>query len=161
MDALIHREGDRLIIEAAPNKPAIGTMASLAQALREMATEGPIEDRVSRCRRRLVTFRSRRLGATAVTPPPLYLLNTNIISHAMRNPTGAVVQRVFAAETHGADDGACTSLIVQCERQGVPIGPNDTLIAAAALALGATLITADVEFTHVPGLQIENWLQPL
>lgn len=44
---------------------------------------------------------------------------------------------------------------------GHPTGPNDTFIAAHALALGATLVTADAEFTRVPGLQVENWLQPL
>jgi tRNA(fMet)-specific endonuclease VapC len=44
------------------------------------------------------------------------------------------------------------------ERQGTPIGPNDTLIAAHALALGATLVTADAEFARVPGLRVENWL---
>ena len=47
------------------------------------------------------------------------------------------------------------------EQCGTPIGPNDTFIAAHALALGATLITADTEFTRVPGLKVENWLQPL
>jgi tRNA(fMet)-specific endonuclease VapC len=47
------------------------------------------------------------------------------------------------------------------ERLGTPIGANDTLIAAHALALGATLVTADAEFSRVPGLKIENWLQPL
>jgi tRNA(fMet)-specific endonuclease VapC len=47
------------------------------------------------------------------------------------------------------------------EQNGTPIGPNDTFIAAHALALGATLVTADAEFARVPGLQIENWLQPL
>ena len=47
------------------------------------------------------------------------------------------------------------------ERTGTPIGPNDTLIAAHALALGATLVTADAEFTRVPGLKLENWLQAL
>lgn len=46
------------------------------------------------------------------------------------------------------------------EELGTPIGPNDTLIAAHALALGATLVSADTEFTRVPGLQVENWLQP-
>lgn len=47
------------------------------------------------------------------------------------------------------------------EQVGTPIGANDTLIAAHALALGATLVTADAEFTRVPGLKVENWLQPL
>ena len=45
-------------------------------------------------------------------------------------------------------------------RQGTPIGPNDLLIAAHALAIDLTVITANVaEFSRVPGLKIENWLQ--
>jgi tRNA(fMet)-specific endonuclease VapC len=50
------------------------------------------------------------------------------------------------------------SIRAHLERQGTPIGPNDTLIAAHALALGATLVTGDAEFARVPGLQVENWL---
>ena len=44
------------------------------------------------------------------------------------------------------------------EKAGIPTGANDTLIAAHALALGATLITADAEFGRVPDLALENWL---
>ena len=133
-----------------------------------------------------------------------YLLDTNVISHVMRNPTGLVAQRIFGREEHEGNSGVCTSLVVQCEllfglsrrpsqrlqsayaRQmeqlpvlplednvgphyatlrthlelaGTPIGANDTLIAAHALALGATLVTADAEFSRVPGLSVENWLQ--
>jgi tRNA(fMet)-specific endonuclease VapC len=45
------------------------------------------------------------------------------------------------------------------ERQGTPIGANDTWIAAHALALGATVVTDNVgEFARVPGLQVEIWL---
>lgn len=47
------------------------------------------------------------------------------------------------------------------EQAGTPIGANDTLIAAHALTLGATLVTADAEFARVPGLKLENWLQAL
>ncbi len=144
-----------------------------------------------------------------MTTPRLYLLDTNIISHIMRDPMGHVAQRIFnheAQEAQGELRAICTSLIVQCELQfglrklpnpkwerqyhramasitvenlgpevvmhyahirstleakGQPIGPNDTLIAAHALALGATLVTADAEFARVPGLSVENWLQPL
>lgn len=46
----------------------------------------------------------------------------------------------------------------QLERAGTPIGPHDTLIAAHALALGATLVSADAQFQRVPGLSVENWL---
>jgi tRNA(fMet)-specific endonuclease VapC len=44
------------------------------------------------------------------------------------------------------------------ERNGTPIGPLDTLIAAHALALSATLITNNErEFKRVPELTVENW----
>ena len=40
------------------------------------------------------------------------------------------------------------------ERAGTPIGPNDMLIAAQALALGAVVVTDnDSEFRRVPGLR--------
>lgn len=45
------------------------------------------------------------------------------------------------------------------ERAGTPIGGNDLLIAAHALALDLTLVTAnETEFRRVPGLVVENWL---
>ena len=44
------------------------------------------------------------------------------------------------------------------ERQGTPIGPLDTLIAAHALALGCALVTNnDREFSRIPDLVVENW----
>jgi tRNA(fMet)-specific endonuclease VapC len=44
------------------------------------------------------------------------------------------------------------------EARGAVIGPFDTLIAAQALRLGATVITRNVrEFIRVPGLKVENW----
>lgn len=44
-------------------------------------------------------------------------------------------------------------------RQGIPIGPNDLLIAAHTLAADLTLVTANSrEFSRVPGLKLENWL---
>jgi tRNA(fMet)-specific endonuclease VapC len=45
------------------------------------------------------------------------------------------------------------------ERKGSPIGPMDLLIAAHALALDLTLVTANHrEFARVSGLRVENWL---
>jgi antitoxin VapB len=43
-DALIHREGNRLIIEVATPKPAKGTAAAMLLALEEMAKLGPIDE---------------------------------------------------------------------------------------------------------------------
>lgn len=45
-------------------------------------------------------------------------------------------------------------------RRGQPIGGNDLLIAAHALALDCILVTDNErEFSRVPGLRIENWLR--
>jgi len=47
----------------------------------------------------------------------------------------------------------------QLEKRGMPIGPNDLLIAAHALAEDCTLVTANErEFARVPGLKVTNWL---
>jgi tRNA(fMet)-specific endonuclease VapC len=45
------------------------------------------------------------------------------------------------------------------EQAGTPIGPNDLLIAAHALALDLTLVTANTrEFERVPALSLDNCL---
>ena len=45
------------------------------------------------------------------------------------------------------------------EMAGTPIGGNDLLIAAHALAVGAVIVTANTsEFRRVKGLKVENWL---
>ncbi|MFN8489701.1 MAG: type II toxin-antitoxin system VapC family toxin [Caldilineaceae bacterium] len=46
----------------------------------------------------------------------------------------------------------------QLEQLGKPIGPNDLLIAAIALANNTTLVTHNTrEFSRVVGLQLEDW----
>ena len=45
-------------------------------------------------------------------------------------------------------------------RQGIPIGPNDLLIAALTLSAELTVVTANAgEFSRVPGLKVENLLE--
>jgi len=56
-------------------------------------------------------------------------------------------------------DVTYSELRAQLELTGNAIGANDMLIAAHALSLGLTLVTANQrEFSRVQGLQIENWL---
>ena len=46
------------------------------------------------------------------------------------------------------------------ESKGTPIGPNDLLIAAHALAHNLTLVTDNTgEFSRVEGLFVENWIR--
>lgn len=133
----------------------------------------------------------------------VWMLDTNILSHAIRYPRGPLAVRIQQL-SELAEEALCTSLVVACElsfgaeksgsitlaskietmlqfvpskamdgnmvqhyanirahleRLGTPIGPNDTLIAAHALALDCTLVTDnEAEFRRVPGLRVENWL---
>jgi tRNA(fMet)-specific endonuclease VapC len=130
-----------------------------------------------------------------------YMLDTNIVSDALRNPRGLAAKKIAKI----ADTNICISIVVaaelrfgaikrnskslsaliqgffdrvevlpfdapadafyaelrlQLERAGTPIGGNDLLIAAHALALGATLVTDNErEFARIKSLAVENWLQ--
>jgi tRNA(fMet)-specific endonuclease VapC len=130
-----------------------------------------------------------------------YLLDTNILSHLIRNPSGPVFDRlksilpatactsiVVSAEIRfGLCKGASEKLQIQAEKvlevmdvlplekpadehygkiraflnqAGKPIGGNELLIAAHTLALNLTLVSANLrEFSRVPGLRVENWLE--
>lgn len=52
------------------------------------------------------------------------------------------------------------SLRRDLERQGTPIGGMDLMIAAHALAENAVLVTTNLrEFSRVPNLRLENWVE--
>lgn len=58
-------------------------------------------------------------------------------------------------ETDAAGAG---ELRAKLEAAGTPIGPYDLLIAAQALRMGATLVTANAsEFSRVRGLAWQDW----
>jgi len=46
---------------------------------------------------------------------------------------------------------------LECELKGTPLDENDLWIAAAALKLGAILVTSDTDFQRVRGLRTEDW----
>jgi tRNA(fMet)-specific endonuclease VapC len=51
-------------------------------------------------------------------------------------------------------------LRTRLEQAGTPIGANDLLIAAQALALGCVIVTDNErEFSQVKGLRLQNWLR--
>ena len=57
-------------------------------------------------------------------------------------------------------DAAYGMLRARLEKSGRPIGGNDLLIAAQALALGYTIVSDNErEFGRIPGLPHENWLR--
>ena len=72
------------------------------------------------------------------------------------------LERFFAAfESLPFDDRAADHyglLRALLRREGRPIGGNDMLIAATALAHDATLVTRDTEeLSRVPGLRLDAW----
>jgi tRNA(fMet)-specific endonuclease VapC len=57
-------------------------------------------------------------------------------------------------------DASYGLLRTRLEQAGTPIGANDLLIAAQALALGCVLVTDNEgEFSRVEGLPLQNWLR--
>ncbi len=134
---------------------------------------------------------------------PLYLLDTNIVSHMMVNGAGMAARQAERVIAGNPSVQMCTSVVVHgelafglakrpsarlqkaldvqlenllvlpldsemvphyarlratLEADGRPMGANDLLIAAQALALDATLVSADAAFARIPGLKLENWL---
>ncbi len=58
-------------------------------------------------------------------------------------------------------DTAYGLIRTRLEQIGRPIGGNDLLIAAQAVALGYTVVTDnEAEFARIDGLLRENWLKP-
>jgi tRNA(fMet)-specific endonuclease VapC len=58
-------------------------------------------------------------------------------------------------------DTAYGLIRTRLEQIGRPIGGNDLLIAAQAVALGHTIVTDnEEEFARIDGLLRENWLKP-
>jgi len=53
---------------------------------------------------------------------------------------------------------ACGRIQARLLTKGTPIGPNDLLIAAIAVANGLTLVTHNTgEFSRVPELTLDDW----
>ncbi len=70
----------------------------------------------------------------------------------------ALVEEIETLPFELGDAAAYGRLRAALETQGRPIGPNDTFIAAHALARRLVLVSDNVrEFRRVRGLRVENW----
>ncbi len=72
------------------------------------------------------------------------------------------LQQLFAVVPSIAfdDDAAHWYGVIRSDlsKRGKPLGPNDLMIAATALANDLTVVTRNMrEFVRVPGLRLEEW----
>ncbi|MFZ5670823.1 MAG: type II toxin-antitoxin system VapC family toxin [Pseudomonadota bacterium] len=73
----------------------------------------------------------------------------------------AVLESIPVLALEPPADEAYADLRSALEQAGSPLGANDYLIAAHALAESLVLVTNNErEFRRVPNLPIENWLRP-
>ena len=74
--------------------------------------------------------------------------------HRIETALGSLDVQPFAAPA----DHRYADLRADLERRGRPIGANDMLIAAHALALDCVLVTGNTrEFARIKGLRVEDW----
>lgn len=80
-------------------------------------------------------------------------------SAALAAQVEAVLEVLEINPLEAPADQRYATVRARLESRGTPIGGNDLLIAAQALANGCTLVTDNVgEFRRVEGLLQENWL---
>ncbi len=81
-------------------------------------------------------------------------------SERLKRQVDQVLSRIPVLPLEEPADEAYAQLRALLQSRGEPIGPNDMLIAAQALSLDCTVVTAnDSEFSRVRGLRVQNWLQ--
>lgn len=110
--------------------------------------------------------RLERIDSNAVMLSSVVLaeIEYGIAKSARKQTNRLVFDAIIETFTvHRFDEAAARefgALRAHLETQGQVIGPYDMMIAAQALALGATLVTDNErEFRRVPGLAVENWLR--
>ncbi|MFZ9889882.1 MAG: type II toxin-antitoxin system VapC family toxin [Myxococcota bacterium] len=107
----------------------------------------------------LVRHAPSQIGIPAVV---LFELETGIAKSVdvrkRRQQLDVFLATVTCLSFGAAEARAAAQIRANLEKQGVPIGPMDTLIAGTALATGRVLVTRNTrEFSRVEGLAVENW----
>ena len=80
-------------------------------------------------------------------------------SRRIRAQFDAILKTMEIVPVHAPTERLYGEVRAHLLERGKVIGPNDVWIAAHALALGLTLVTGNIrEFSRVPRLRTENWL---
>ncbi len=110
--------------------------------------------------RRFEEYEVGDIGVSSITVAELYF-GARKSRHATQN-TRVLEQFLLPLEIVEFDLGAAVAygdIRATLEKQGTPIGPLDTLIAALAVSLEVTLVTNNSrEFARVSSLDLDNWV---
>jgi tRNA(fMet)-specific endonuclease VapC len=88
-----------------------------------------------------------RYGAAKKQSPQLSFNVEQVLNSLPVLPIEDHIDRIYA------------DIRIDLERRGLPIGHNDLLIAAHAVSLELTVVTANErEFSRIEQLNVENWL---
>jgi tRNA(fMet)-specific endonuclease VapC len=114
--------------------------------------------------RALQQFSKYQIGDIGISTVTLAELRYGVFKsqHQAKNHA-ALEEFILPLELAAFDEEATLAyglLRANLEKQGTPIGPLDTMIAAHALSLSVTLITNNVrEFNRVPKLKVVDWIK--
>ena len=109
--------------------------------------------------KRMRVFRTGEIGVSVVTVAELQYG----VSKSQNKERNQAALETFLLPLDIADFSFAVTVSygdirAQLERQGQPIGPLDTMIAAHALSLDVPLVTNNTrEFERVKGLRVEDW----
>ena len=80
-------------------------------------------------------------------------------SESLQAAIGDVLSVIHVLDIDEPTDRCYADLRHQLTKEGKMIGPNDLWIAAHALSRSLIVVTANTrEFSRVPGLLVENWI---
>jgi tRNA(fMet)-specific endonuclease VapC len=102
---------------------------------------------------------ARRLCTSIVVAGELRFGAAKVDSPRLKREVEGILARIAVLPIEPPTDVVYADIRADLQKRGRLIGPNDLWIAAHALALDLTLVTANTgEFSRIEGLRIENWL---
>jgi tRNA(fMet)-specific endonuclease VapC len=119
-----------------------------------------IRNPVGRAAMRLASTGEEKVCTSIIVAAELRFGAARVNSPVLSAKVGDLLERLKVMAFEPPADRIYADIRVQLERSGKPIGANDMLIAAQALALDCTLVTDNGrEFSRIKKLKIENWLR--
>lgn len=109
-------------------------------------------------RDRIATLGEEGIAVSAIVAAELRFGVLKKGSARLAHNLEAILAAIEVSPWEAPADIEYARLRLALETSGRPIGPNDMLIAAHALAFGVPLVTANLdEFLRVPGLAVIRW----